>query len=118
AVVCIPRKPFKVCEIVPPIKLVEALAMAKPVIVADLPVLRDEMGEHPAGWFFRAGDAADLARVIEAALADKEQLRQVGIRARAYATTQRSWRTFIEAAYGGQGADAIARLDDASNADR
>lgn len=44
ALVCIPRKPFKVCEIVPPIKLVEALAMGKPVIVPDLPVFRDELG--------------------------------------------------------------------------
>src|SRR5690606_1223529 len=112
-VVCLPRKPFQVCEIVPPIKLVEALAMAKPVIVADLPVLRDEMGEHPAGWFFKAGDAADLARVIEVALGDKEKLLRTGVRAREYATTQRSWRTFVQAAYG-----AIARVDDASNAER
>ena len=28
--------------------------MAKPVVVADLPVFRDELGENPAGWFFRA----------------------------------------------------------------
>src|SRR5690606_29649615 len=115
-VVCLPRKPFKVCEIVPPIKLVEALAMAKPVIVADLPVLRDEMGEHPGGWFFKAGDAADLARVIEAALENKEQLRRIGIHARQYATTKRCWATFVEAAYGMHGVDQLARSD-ASNAE-
>jgi len=66
--VCIPRKPFKVCEVVPPIKLVEALAMGKPVIVPDLPVFRDELGNDPAGWFLRSGDAADLSRAIEVAL--------------------------------------------------
>ena len=53
ALVCIPRKPYKVCEIVPPIKLVEALAMGKPVIVPDLPVFRDEIGESRAGCFSR-----------------------------------------------------------------
>lgn len=95
SVVCIPRKPFKVCEIVPPIKLVEALAMGKPVIVPDLPVFRDEMGANPAGWFFKAGDSADLARVIETALADREALTAFSGRAREYATTQRCWRDFV-----------------------
>ncbi|MBN3852501.1 glycosyltransferase [Paraburkholderia sp. Ac-20340] len=95
AIVCIPRKPFKVCEIVPPIKLVEAMAMGKPVIVPDLPVFRDEMGTEPAGWFFKAGDAADLAQVIESALADRTALAARGEQAKEYATTQRCWREFV-----------------------
>ncbi|MDR2786824.1 MAG: glycosyltransferase [Candidatus Accumulibacter sp.] len=95
ALVCIPRKPFKVCEIVPPIKLVEALAMGKPVIVPDLPVFRDEMGESPPGWFFRAGDAADLARVVREALADPGMLKAFSVRAREYAASKRRWRDFI-----------------------
>jgi len=93
--VCIPRKPFQVCEIVPPIKLVEALAMGKPVIVPDLPVFRDEMGNNPAGWFFKAGDAKDLARVIDGALADRAALVVLGARAREYASRRRCWRDFI-----------------------
>lgn len=95
ALVCIPRKPFRVCEIVPPIKLVEAMAMGKPVIVPDLPVFRDEMGANPAGWFFNAGDASHLASVIEAALGDRDTLAVLGERARQYATTQRCWRDFV-----------------------
>ncbi|OLL28691.1 glycosyltransferase WbuB [Burkholderia sp. SRS-W-2-2016] len=95
ALVCIPRKPFKVCEIVPPIKLVEAMAMSKPVIVPDLPVFRDEMGERPAGWFFKAGDATDLARVIETAMSDRAALAALGERAKEYATKQRCWRDFV-----------------------
>jgi glycosyltransferase involved in cell wall biosynthesis len=95
ALVCIPRKPFKVCEIVPPIKLVEALAMGKPVIVPDLSVFRDEMGANPAGWFFKAGDSVDLARAIDTALADREVLTLFGERAREYATTQRNWRDYV-----------------------
>ncbi|WP_144106971.1 glycosyltransferase family 4 protein [Paraburkholderia sp. BCC1886] len=95
SLVCIPRKPFKVCEIVPPIKLVEAMAMGKPVIIPDLPVFCDEMGTDPAGWFFKSGDTVDLARVIDAALADRTQLAAMGERAKEYATTQRSWRDFV-----------------------
>ncbi|TCF96634.1 glycosyltransferase WbuB [Paraburkholderia strydomiana] len=95
ALVCIPRKPFKVCEIVPPIKLVEAMAMGKPVIVPDLPVFRDEMGEQPAGWFFKAGNATDLARVIVTAMSDRAALAALGEQAKEYATTQRCWRDFV-----------------------
>lgn len=95
AMVCIPRKPYKVCEIVPPIKLVEALAMSKPVVVPDLPVFRDEIGESGAGWFFRAGDAVDLAKVIKNALADPVELIAHAMRAREYSTTRRCWRDFV-----------------------
>jgi glycosyltransferase involved in cell wall biosynthesis len=95
ALVCIPRKPFKVCEIVPPIKLVEALAMSKPVVVPDLPVFRDEIGESRAGWFFKAGDAADLANVIKNALADPVALSVYAARAREYSTTCRCWGDFM-----------------------
>lgn len=95
ALVCIPRKPFKVCEIVPPIKLVEALAMGKPVIVPDLPVFRDELGDNPVGWFFTAGDASDLAVIIENALQDTERLKTLSAEAREYAIRERSWQTFV-----------------------
>lgn len=95
ALVCIPRKPYKVCEIVPPIKLVEALALGKPVIVPDLPVFRDEMGDCPPGWFFRAGDASDLACVIEGALEGEDEVRMRGVQAREYATMERRWADFV-----------------------
>jgi glycosyltransferase involved in cell wall biosynthesis len=95
ALVCIPRKAFKVCQIVPPIKLVEALAMAKPVIVPDLPVFRDELGNSGSGWFFRAGDAQELSRVIEHALQDEAALAVAGQKARMHAVTQRNWRDHV-----------------------
>lgn len=95
SLVCIPRKPFQVCEIVPPIKLAEALAMAKPVVVPDLPVFRDELGADPAGWFFRAGDAADLARVIEEALREPARLAALGVKAREYMLAHRTWDRFV-----------------------
>nr|WP_240378833.1 glycosyltransferase [Alcaligenes sp. HPC1271] len=65
ALVCIPRRPFEVCRIVPPIKLVEAMAMGKPVLVPDLPVFQDEVGPCRSVRFFKAGDVQDLARVLD-----------------------------------------------------
>ena len=98
ALVCIPRKPFKVCEIVPPIKLVEAMVLGKPVIVPDLPVFRDELGKEPAGFFFKASDADDLARVIGQALADPQALVKLGARGRAYVLEHRQWREHVAGA--------------------
>lgn len=95
ALVCIPRKPFEVCRLVPPIKLVEALAMGKPVIVPDLPLFREELGPEPAGWFFRPGDVDDLARVIETALSDPDRAQRLGRLGRDYAIAQRSWRRYV-----------------------
>lgn len=94
--VCIPRKPYQVCEIVPPIKLVEAMAMGKAVIVPDLPVFRDEIGGADAGWFFQAGNAQDLARVLHEALNNREKIADLGRKARKYALEQRSWTGFMQ----------------------
>ncbi len=95
AIVCIPRKPYEVCEIVPPIKLVEAMAMAKPVVVPDLPVFRDELGSDSPGLFFRSGDVMDLARVLKEALENPKEMRVLGLRARAYVEQHRSWEPHI-----------------------
>jgi glycosyltransferase involved in cell wall biosynthesis len=96
ALVCIPRRDFVVCRIVPPLKLAEALALGKAVVVPDLPVFRDEMGPDPAGWFFRAGDAEHLATVLDQALADPERLAATGSRGRRHVLRSRQWRQFTD----------------------
>ncbi len=95
ALVCIPRKPFAVCEIVPPIKLAEALALEKPVVVPDLPVFRDELGSQPAGWFFRSGDACHLAEILASALSAPERLASLGKQGRKYILEHRQWQRFV-----------------------
>ncbi|MGR7950741.1 glycosyltransferase family 4 protein [Alcaligenes sp. RM2] len=96
ALVCIPRRPFEVCRIVPPIKLVEAMAMGKPVLVPDLPVFQDEVGPCRSVRFFKAGDVQDLARVLDETFqAGPEVLAQDGALAREEATQRRSWADFV-----------------------
>jgi glycosyltransferase involved in cell wall biosynthesis len=91
-----------VCQIVTPIKLVEALAMGKPVIVPDLQVFKDELcseaGDTP-GWFFKAGDAADLAGVLKAAFADSTMLAAKSVLARSHAVKMRSWQRYVRDIY-------------------
>ena len=95
ALVCIPRKPYSVCKIVPPLKLVEALALGKAVVVPDLPVFRGELGEDAPALFFRSGDALDLAQVIATGLDDRALLYTLGQRARHYAVNHRNWSRFV-----------------------
>lgn len=96
ALVCIPRRPFEVCRIVPPIKLVEAMAMGKPVVVPDLPVFQDEVGPCRSVRFFKAGDVQDLARVLgEAFQAGPDVLAHDGALARQEAMQRRSWADFV-----------------------
>lgn len=96
ALICIPRKPFQVCEVVPPLKLAEAQALGKAVVVPDLPVFRDELGERPAGWFFQAGNAGHLADVLAGALANPGQLAEKGRQGRKHVLACRQWRQFTQ----------------------
>lgn len=102
AVVCLPRKPFEVCKIVTPIKLVEALAMGKPVIVPDLPVFRDELrteSEETPGWFFKAGDPEDLAGVLQGVFLNEEVLAEKSSLARSHAVSVRNWQHYMRDIY-------------------
>ena len=91
--VCIPRKPFTVCEIIPPLKLTEAMALQKPVVVPDLPVFHDEAGD--AGWFFRSGDANHLAQVLREALSEPVGCAEKARKGRERIVAHRQWRQFI-----------------------
>jgi glycosyltransferase involved in cell wall biosynthesis len=91
SVVCLPRKPCRVCELVPPLKLVEAMAMGKPIIVPDSPVFQDELGNGVTGLFFRAGSSDSLAEVLDLALSQPEKLGKIGRAARDYIAGNRIW---------------------------
>lgn len=63
--VVLPRKPFKVCMVVSPLKPFEAMSMGKPVILGDLPVMREIVRDGETGMLCRAGDPASLADTLE-----------------------------------------------------
>lgn len=99
-VVCLPREPFDVTRIVPPIKLAEAMAKEKAVIVPDLQVFRDELSEsgnpEDSGCiFFRSGDSEDLARVLEECIRNPAALGERGRKGRRYVAAYRQWGSFI-----------------------
>ncbi|MBQ3059443.1 MAG: glycosyltransferase [Desulfovibrio sp.] len=102
ALVCIPRKPFQVCQLVPPLKLAEAQALGKAVVVPDMPLFREEMGPEPGGYFFQAGDAGHLADVLAEALASP-RLPELGALGRRNIMARRQWAHFTDDIMKGKG---------------
>ena len=66
--VVIPRKPLPVCELVPPMKVVEALAYQKAVVVSDIAPLAEYAAKHQNVFTFTAGNAKSLAAQLSALL--------------------------------------------------
>lgn len=97
ALICIPRKPFEVCKIVTPIKLVEAMAMGKPVIVPDLPVFRDEVGQNNDVLFFKSANSEDLAARLEKAIAEPDLFSSIGQSLRQKVLDSRQWKQHVGA---------------------
>ncbi|MET3472409.1 glycosyltransferase involved in cell wall biosynthesis [Novosphingobium sp. 1529] len=96
-IACLPRRRSAVTELIPPIKLVEAMALGLPAVVPDLPVFRAEAQEGETALFFNPGDAADLARAIAALANDPALGRRIGQAARDHVTAHRDWNTIAQA---------------------
>lgn len=92
--VALPRLPLPVCEAVPPIKLVEAMALGKPVIVPDLAAFRDEVDDNVSGLLFRAGDVDSLAAALRRLAAEPVLAARLGSAARTRVAESRTWEKF------------------------
>jgi beta-1,4-mannosyltransferase len=60
--------------------LILALSMARPVVAADVPTVRELTGSGKAGWLFRPHDASSLRAALESAGADASEARARGRR--------------------------------------
>jgi glycosyltransferase involved in cell wall biosynthesis len=88
-----PRKPWPVCEMVSPMKPLEALAMEKLVIVSSVRALLEMIDHDRTGLVFTKGDIASLADTLERAMASPELRKTLGTNGRAWVETERTWRT-------------------------
>jgi glycosyltransferase involved in cell wall biosynthesis len=82
---------MRLTELVTPLKPLEAMAMAKPVLASDVGGLSELIQHGSTGMLFRADDASSL---IEQAthLASSWELRvSLGQAARAHVERERSW---------------------------
>jgi glycosyltransferase involved in cell wall biosynthesis len=74
------------------VSLLEAMACGLPALVSDIPGNREWVRPEAEGWWFRDGDAADLALGIERAYAARERRGEFGKRARETAEARANWK--------------------------
>lgn len=86
-----PRKPQPVTELVPPLKPLEAMAMAKAVVVSSVQPLAEMVADGETGLVFKKGDTEDLARTLARLIADPALGTRLGQAARSWAAKERSW---------------------------
>lgn len=86
-----PRKPLPVTELVSPMKPLEAMSMAKTVVVSSVGALAEMVSHNETGLVFAKGDCDALADTLETALRDPALRRRLGQAARRRVITERSW---------------------------
>lgn len=87
----VPRKDERAARMVTPLKPYEALAMGRPLVVADLPALLEIAEPEERGLAFTAGDAASLAGAVERLIDDPALAERLGNAGREWVIRERSW---------------------------
>jgi len=109
-----PRKSTRTTELTTPLKPLEAMALAKPVLGSDVGGIRELLVEG-TGAMFRAGDATDLAAQCVHLIrhdGDRQQMAERGLR---YVYQSRCWDRLIvqyEAVYAHASRNAAFPADD------
>jgi glycosyltransferase involved in cell wall biosynthesis len=86
-----PRKPWTVCELVSPMKPLEAMAMQKTVVVSSVRALRDLVAHDETGLVFAKGDSAALADALYRLVTDRNLATELAKRGRDWVLQHRTW---------------------------
>lgn len=87
----IPRINERAARLVTPLKPYEAMALGIPLVVSDLPALREITGDGARGETFITGDGSSLAEVLERLAASPEGREQLVEAARSWVLDHRTW---------------------------
>jgi glycosyltransferase involved in cell wall biosynthesis len=87
----VPRKDLEVTRSVTPLKPVEALACARPVVASRLPALEEIVIDGTHGLLANAGDSHDIATKLETLLGSEELRVRLGQAGRRAVLNNRTW---------------------------
>lgn len=90
-IVVVPRKPCRVCELVSPMKPLEAMACGKAVVVSNVEALLEMVVDGVTGLVCRAGDVASLSACLSRLLDNAALRSHLGANARQQVAAERSW---------------------------
>lgn len=77
-----PRIPARVCDVVTPLKPLEAMAMGKPVVMSSVGGLKELAEDGVSALFFEKGKVEDLAAKLESLIVDAALREKLGAGAR------------------------------------
>nr|WP_246475880.1 glycosyltransferase family 4 protein [Brevibacterium renqingii] len=89
--IVVPRKDEPVCRLVTPIKPIEAMGLARPVVISDLPALR-ELVPGSAGVCVRPGNPRELADRLSELAFDEGARKRFGQNGREHVLGTRRWK--------------------------
>src|SRR5579863_4414850 len=87
----VPRTPDRVCQLVTPLKPVEAMASGLPVVVSSVRALAEIVQDGETGLLFPPLDADALADQLKQLLGNPELRRKLGASAREWVARDRTW---------------------------
>jgi glycosyltransferase involved in cell wall biosynthesis len=87
----VPRTPDRVCQLVTPLKPVEAMASGLPVVVSGVRALREIVQDKVTGLLFPPLDAEALADALQLLLGNPELRRELGANAKQWVARDRTW---------------------------
>ncbi|MEW5992576.1 MAG: glycosyltransferase family 4 protein [Chloroflexota bacterium] len=92
SILCIPHPPNAYMDVALPVKLFDAMAAGRPLVVTPRTETAQIVREHGVGTIATGDAPADLATAIVALVSDEARLRELGARARAVAEERFDWR--------------------------
>ncbi|MFQ3787566.1 polysaccharide pyruvyl transferase family protein [Halomonas sp. A29] len=93
-----PRKPWPVCEMVSPMKPLEALAMKKAVVVSSVAALNDMVEDGVTGLVYKKGDIDSLVNTLSELITNPQLRNSLGENGREWVKCQRAWEITTKAA--------------------
>lgn len=87
----VPRRDERATRMVTPLKPYEALAMERPLVIADLPPLREIANPDERGLTYQPGDLAGLVAVLERLMDDRALGARIAADGRAWVLRERTW---------------------------
>jgi phosphatidyl-myo-inositol dimannoside synthase len=87
----VPRKDERAARLVTPLKPYEAMAMARPLIVADLPALTEIAPDAVRSLTYPTGDPAGLAAAVARLMDDPALAARLAAAGRDWVARERSW---------------------------
>ena len=87
----VPRTPDRVCQLVTPLKPVEAMASGLPVVVSGVKALAEIVNDKVTGLLSPPLDAAALADTLQTVLEDQALRAELGANARKWVARDRTW---------------------------